>query len=58
MSLFYYRVFEEISSKDLEELEEVLEKVAEEKLDKKAESEDLRELQEDVEAYKVVCIYL
>ena len=45
---------EEISTKDLEELEEVLEKVAEEKLDKKVEDEELRELKEDVEAYKVV----
>ena len=45
---------EEISRKDLEELEEVLEKVAEEKLDKKVETEELRELEKDVEAYKVV----
>ncbi len=45
---------EEISTKDLEELEEVLEKISEEKLSKKAESKDLKELEEDVEAYKDV----
>ncbi len=44
----------EISTKDLEEIEEVLEQVAEEKLAKKAEEADMKKLKEDVEAYKEV----
>ena len=44
----------EISTKDLEEIEEVLEQVAEEKLAKKAEEAEMKKLKEDVVAYKEV----
>ncbi len=45
---------EEILTKDFEDIEEALEKVAEERMSMKLEEEDLQTLKEDVSEYKEV----